>query len=321
MEYRALGRTGLRVSVVGLGAWEIGGAATLTFERLGAIAHGYGHVDDREAIELVHRCQDLGINFVDTAPIYGDGHSEELLGKALEGRRHRWIVATKGGHGATEGQAWTDFSEARILSQIDESLRRLRTDHVDVYLLHGPTPEDIARGGCLSALSKLKAAGKARFVGVSLGRNDVGLELCQRGVVDVLQQSISLTSTAAIVRLLPAARAAGVGIVARGAFASGFLTGAVSDRTAFADDDRRSWMDEGYKVQLTDLADRLRELVTTDRTLAQLCIRFVLDQPGVSTVIAGSKSIEHMAENAATADLPALTAEEATRLRELGFSW
>ncbi len=321
MEYRALGSTGLQVSAVGLGAWELGGAATLTFESLGSIAHGYGHVDDREAIGLVHRCEGLGINFVDTAPIYGDGHSEELLGKALVGRRNRWILATKGGHGASDGQAWTDFSEVRILSQMDESLRRLRTDHVDVYLLHGPRPEDIAQGECLSALSKLKALGKARFVGVSLGRNQLGVELCERRLADVLQQSIGLTSPAAIVELLPAAQAAGVGIVARGAFASGFLTGAISDRTEFADDDRRGWMDEGYKAQLTGFADKLRELITTDRTLAQLCIRFVLDQPGVSTVIAGSKSIEHMVENAGAADLPALTAEEVRRLRELGFSW
>ena len=320
MEYRALGSTGLQVSAVGLGAWEIGGAVTLTFERLGAVAHGYGHVDDRAAVELVHHCEDLGINFVDTVPIYGDGHSEELLGRALEGRRDRWIVATKGGHGATDGRAWTDFSEARILSQMDESLQRLRTDYVDVYLLHGPGPEDIAQGECLSALSKLKAAGKARFVGVSLGRNGVGVDLCERGVADVLQQSIGLTSPSAIAELLPAARAAGVGIVARGAFASGFLAGAVSDSTQFPDDDRRSWMDEGYKAQLTRLADGLRRLVTPDRTLAQLCIRFVLDQPGVSTVITGSKSLAHMAENAKAADLPTLTAEEVQRLRRLGFA-
>jgi len=320
MEYRALGSTGLQVSAVGLGAWEIGGAVTLTFERLGAVAHGYGRVDDREAVSLVHRCEDLGINFVDTAPIYGDGHSEELLGRALEGRRDRWIVATKGGHGASDGRAWTDFSEVRILSQVDESLQRLRSDYVDVYLLHGPRPEDIAAGECLRALSKVKAAGKARFVGVSLGSNEVGVELCERKLADVLQQSISLTSPAAIAELLPAARAAGVGIVARGAFASGFLAGAVSAETRFADDDRRSWMDEGYQAQLTDLADRLRELVTPERTLAQLCIRFVLDQPGVSTVIAGSKSLAHMAENAKAADLPALTDAEVEQLRELGFA-
>jgi len=101
MKYRELGSTGLQVSAVGLGAWEIGGAVNLTFEDLGTIAHGYGRVDDRQGLEAVRRGEDLGINFVDTAPIYRDGHSEELLGKALAGRRQLWIVATKGGHGAT----------------------------------------------------------------------------------------------------------------------------------------------------------------------------------------------------------------------------
>jgi len=321
MEYRALGNTGLRVSAVGLGAWEIGGAVSLTFEGLGTIAHGYGAVDDREAVALIHRCEDLGINFVDTAPIYGDGHSEELLGLALAGRRERWTVCTKGGHGAAGGQAWTDFSEPRILAQIDESLRRLRTDHVDLYLLHGPPPADVARGECLDALRKAKQQGKARFVGVSLGGNQLGAELCRRRLVDALQQSISLAGASAIGELLPAAWEANVGIIARGVFAAGFLTGAVKADTAFPQDDRRSWMNRNYKQELTGHAERLGALVTPDRSLAQLCIRFVLDQPGVSTVISGSKTLAHMEENARAADLPALSAAEQEELHRLGFTW
>jgi len=320
MEYRPLGRTGLQVSAVGLGGWQIGGTVALTFEGLGTVAHGYGRVDDRKAIELVHQCEDLGINFVDTAPIYGDGHSEQLLGQALQGRRDRWIVCTKGGHGATDGRAWTDFSQARILSQMEESLSRLRTDYVDVYLLHGPKPADIAKGECLDALRKLKAQGKARFVGVSLGGNHLGVELCRRKLTDVLQQAVSLTSPAAITELLPTARDEGVGIIARGVFAAGFLAGGISTATPFPQDDRRSWMNEDYKRQLSSLAGKLRALVSPDRSLAQLCIRFVLDQPGVSTVITGSKSLKHMVHNAKAADLPALSAAETEKLRKLAFS-
>jgi aryl-alcohol dehydrogenase-like predicted oxidoreductase len=321
MEYRALGRTGLQVSAVGLGAWEIGGAVKLTFEGLGAIAHGYGAVNDREAVQLIHRCEDLGINFVDTAPIYGDGHSEELLGEALAGRRERWVLCTKSGHGATGGQAWTDFSEPRILSQIEESLKRLCTDHVDLYLLHGPRPADVARGDCLAALRKLKEQGKARFVGVSLGGNQMGVELCRRRLVDVLQQAIGLAGPSAIGELLPAAREANVGIIGRGVFAAGFLTGAAKADTEFAQDDRRSWMNGNYKQELAGRAEKLAALVTPTRTLAQLCVRFVLDQPGVSTVICGSKTFAHMEENARATDLAPLTAAEQEQLRQLGFNW
>jgi len=321
VQHRPLGKTGLEVSAVALGAWEIGGAAQLTFQGLGSIAHGYGHVEDRDAIHLVHRLESLGINFVDTAPIYGDGHSEEVLGRALQGRRDRWIICTKGGHGATRGRAWTDFSRKRILRQIDDSLHRLQMDTVDVYLLHNPTPEDVKKGECLEALEHIKRDGKARFVGVSLGSNRMGVELCRSGRVDVLQQAISLTSPAAIAELLPVARERGIGVIARGAFAAGFLTGGVSARTKFKSDDRRSWMDEGYKQQLSATAESLQPLVRPGRSLAQLCIRFVLDQPGVNTVIAGSKSYEHMVENAKAADLPPLRAEELDQLRGLGFSW
>jgi len=321
MEYRVLGKTGLRVSAVGLGAWEIGGAVNLTFEGLGTIAHGYGSADDRQAVALVHRCEELGINFVDTAPIYGNGHSEELVGRALAGRRERWVLCTKGGHGATGGQAWTDFSEPRILSQMEESLWRLRTDHVDLYLLHGPRPVDVAHGDCLAALQKIKEQGKARFVGASLGGNQLGVELCHRRLVDALQQSISLTGPSAISELLPAAREANVGVIARGVFAAGFLTGAVRADTEFAQDDRRSWMNPNYKQELSGQAQRLAPLVTTSRSLAQLCIRFVLDQVGVGTVICGSKTLAHMEENARAADLPALSPAEQEQLRQLGFSW
>jgi len=322
MEYRPLGRTGLEVSAVGLGAWEIGGAVSIVLAGRGVVPHGYGSADDRESIRLVHRCEELGINFVDTAPAYGrDGHSEQVLGQALKGRRDRWIVATKGGHGSTEGKLWSDFSKARLLSQMDESLTRLQTDRVDVYLLHNPRPEDIARGECLEALAQLKDQGKARSVGVSLGGNQMGVDLCRRGSVDVLQQAIGLTSPAAIGELLPAARDAGVGVVARGVFASGFLAGVVSDGTEFPEDDRRSWLDAGYREELSARADALRGLVRAGRSLAQLCIRFVLDQAGVTTVIAGSKSVEHMEENARAGDLPPLADEEQDQLRKLGFTW
>ena len=105
MQTRTLGRTGLEISAVSLGAWEIGGAVTLTFDGLGTIPHGWGTTDDAASADLIAKCRDAGVNFIDTAPIYGNGHSEEIIGRALQGCRDEWVVCTKGGHGATKGHA------------------------------------------------------------------------------------------------------------------------------------------------------------------------------------------------------------------------
>lgn len=310
MHYRTLGRTGLDVSAVSLGAWEIGGAVTLTFDGLGTIPHGWGATDDAASLDLIARSRDAGVNLIDTAPIYGDGHSEEVIGQALADCRDEWIVCTKGGHGATDGKAWSDFSRERLLWQIDESLRRLRMDHVDVYLLHGPSADDIARGECLEAMEQMRAQGKVRFTGVSIGANEMGVELMRRGAVDVLQQAISVVSPQAREALLPAAVEHNVGIVARGVFGQGFLPGTLAPDAAFADDDRRSWQKAEAKQSLAARAEALRPLTGPDRSLAQLCIQYVLQLSGVSTVIAGTSKWAHMAENIAAVDCPPLTQEE-----------
>jgi aryl-alcohol dehydrogenase-like predicted oxidoreductase len=314
MQYRTLGRTGIDISAVSLGAWEIGGAVTLTFEGLGTIPHGWGATDDAASLELIARCREAGVNFIDTAPIYGDGHSEEIIGQALQGCREEWVVCTKGGHGATEGRAWSDFSKDKLFWQMDESLRRLRTDHVDVYLLHGPSAEDIARGECLEALQIMQQQGKARFVGVSIGPNEMGVELIERGVVDVLQQSLSLISPQAAESLLPAAVKGNVGLVARGVFGQGFLPGTVKADQTFHDDDRRSWQSADSKAALAAKAEALRALTGPERSLAQLCVQYVLSLPGVTTVIAGTSKWSHMAENLAALDCPPLTAEELAQI-------
>ncbi len=310
MLYRILGRTGLQVSAVSLGAWEIGGAVTLKFDGLGKIPHGWGATDDAASIKLIARCRDAGVNLIDTAPIYGNGHSEEVTGRALQGCRDEWVVCTKGGHGAAKGHAWNDFSKDKLLWQMDKSLKRLKTDHVDVYLLHGPSAEDIQRGDCLEAMEIMRAQGKTRFVGVSIGPNEMGVDLIRRGVVDVLQQSISIIGPGARDALLPAAVAHNVGIVARGVFGQGFLPGTLQPDAAFGKDDRRSWQSAEAKAALAAKAEALRALTGPNRSLAQLCVQYVLSLPGVSTVIAGTSKWPHMQENIATVDCPPLTDEE-----------
>ncbi len=310
MQYRTLGRTGLEVSAVGLGAWEIGGAVTLTFDGLGTIPHGWGSTDDAASLDLIARARDAGVNFIDTAPVYGDGHSEEVIGQALADCRDEWVVCTKGGHGAADGRAWSDFSKEKLLWQIDESLRRLRMDHVDAYLLHGPSADDIACGECLEAMEIMREQGKTRFIGVSIGANEMGVELMQRGAVDLLQQSISIVSPAAKDALLPAAAEHNVGIVARGVFGQGFLPGTLKSDSQFGDDDRRSWQKTETKQALVAKAEALRELTGPQRSLAQLCVQYVLQLTGVTTVIAGTSKWSHMKENIAAVDCPPLTDEE-----------
>jgi aryl-alcohol dehydrogenase-like predicted oxidoreductase len=310
MQFSTLGRTNLEVSAVSLGAWEIGGAVTLKFDGLGKIPHGWGETDDAASADLIAKCRDAGVNFIDTAPIYGNGHSEEVVGRALEGCRDEWIVCTKGGHGATKGHAWSDFSKDKLLWQIDRSLKRLKMDHVDVYLLHGPSGEDIARGECLEAMEIMREQGKARFVGVSIGPNEMGVELMQRGVVDVLQQSISIIGPQAQDALLPAAVEHNVGIVARGVFGAGFLPGTLKPDAEFGKNDRRSWQDADSKAALAAKAEALRALTGPKRSLAQLCLQYVLQLSGVSTIIAGTSKWPHMAENIAALDCPPLTDED-----------
>ncbi len=317
MQYRTLGRTGLEVSAVSLGAWEIGRAVTLTFDGLGTIPHGWGSVDDSASLRLIAQCRDAGVNFIDTAPIYGDGHSEEVIGRALEGSRDAWIVCTKGGHGATEGKAWSDFGREKLVWQMDESLRHLRTDYVDIYLLHNPTDGDIAHGECLEVIEEFRQQGKARFVGVSIGPNEMGIDLMRRGVVDVLQQAVSIINPAPAEALLPAAVTHNVGIVARGVFGAGFLTGAVTADDRFGNDDRRSWQSDESKRAMTAKAEALRSLTGPERSLAQLALQYVLQLPGVSTIIAGTGKWPHMQENIAALDCPPLTAPELAQIAEV----
>lgn len=317
MKYRCVGKSGVEVSEIGLGGWQVGGPLRAYFEGLGWISHGWGDVDGDAAVRLIHTCGELGINFIDTAAGYGAGHSEEIVGRAIGGQRDAWVVETKGGESFTEeGTNLKDFSRERLLHQIEESLRRLGTDYVDVYLLHNPSETDVERGECLEALTQIKQSGKARLVGVSLGTNEMGLQLLSSGIVDVYQVVLSLMDATAA-DILPAAMEAGVGVVARCAFGSGFLAGNVDETTAFADNDRRSWQADDSKRSTAATARAFGFLEVPGRTLAQACLQYPLSFEGVSTVIPGSKSVAHMTENAAAPEAPPLSSDELARIAEV----
>lgn len=310
MRYRRLGNSGIEVSEIGLGAWQIGGPLRAYFAGLGWISHGWGHSDDAEAVRLIHACEDMGINFIDTAAGYGAGHSERVIGRAMKGRRDQWIIETKGGEGFSEDNVnYKDFSRPHLLKQINESLTRLQTDYVDVYLLHNPSWEDLEKGECLQVLADIQAAGKARLVGVSIGSADMGLRLIELGAVDALQVPINIANPAIAERLFPAASKAGVGIVARGAFGAGFFVSAAQSAT-YAEDDRRSWQSAASKARGAKVAQAFSFLEIPGRTLAQSYLKFLLTYPEISTIIAGSKTLAHMQENAGASDAPDFTPDE-----------
>lgn len=318
MKRRLLGRTELAVSEIGFGAWAIGG------NRYG---NSYGSTDDAESLRAVRRAVDLGCNFFDTADVYGHGHSEELLGTALAGVRDRVFIATKvGGNfynrdvhpllrdriaqaaGVAYDQLPPDaplpvthdasFSPDYIRFALDRSLARLRTDYVDLLQLHNPPPQQIGAVETYGVLEDLKNEGRIRAYGVSVHSPEEGLAAIQSTMPDTVQLVYNLARREAESAFFPAARAANIGIIVREPLANGFLTGRYTAHSTWDKGDIRSRMPQQYVAQLTALGHRVHELATrTGATAAQLALKFVLDNPAVSTVIVGTKTAAQADEN------------------------
>jgi aryl-alcohol dehydrogenase-like predicted oxidoreductase len=314
MKYRLLGRrTGLRVSEIGLGAWGLGGAVRLP--EVDEI-NTYGDVSDEEAQAVLEVAFDSGINLVDTAPWYGAGRSEERIGRALEGREGIIVVSKVGEHIAETGRTIRDFSPRGLLQQFDASRRRLGRDVIDVDLLHSPSPAEYGSGEGLDALHELKAAGKARFVGVSVGADaDLTRAFFERADVDVLEVPLNLLLPEAAA-LLPVAQARGIGVIARVPLASGLLSGQITRDTVFGPDDRRRlWTRQYLESRLARVEQVAFLWADGQRTPAQAALQWVLSHAGVSTVIAGATATAEVRENVAVPDLPPLAAAALARVR------
>jgi aryl-alcohol dehydrogenase-like predicted oxidoreductase len=315
---RLLGRTGLAVSAVGFGAWAIGG------NRFG---NSYGPTDDAESQRAVRRAYELGCNFFDTADVYGHGHSEEVLGAALAGIRPEIILATKAGGNFYNrdvrpprvpriaealGRPLADlapdvilpvthdanFSPAYLRFAVEQSLRRLRTDYIDLLQLHNPELGLIADPDTYQVLDDLKTAGKIRFYGVSVHSPEEGLAAVAATRPDTVQLVYSIVRRDSEDRLFPAARAANVGLIAREPLANGFLAGHYRPDSMWERGDIRARMPRAYVAQLVALGERVRELAAeADLTAPQLALRFVLDNDAIAVVIVGMKTVAHVEEN------------------------
>jgi aryl-alcohol dehydrogenase-like predicted oxidoreductase len=300
MQSREFGRTGVRVSPITLGSWPMSGDR-------------YGRIDDSEAIRTIHAALEHGIVSFDTAPGYGSGHAEETLGAAMDGRRDAAIIVTKCGlvgRDPATGQPGRNSSRASILREIDDSLHRLRTDHVDVYLVHWPDPNTPLEE-TMGVLDEIQKAGKTRLVGVSNFDVDL-LEQC-RGLrtIDVLQVGYNLFDWRMEKEIFAYCQQHGIGVMAYGSLAYGMLTGAFTEETTFDESDWRSnGVAFGQPILGGDnfrsnvrLVQRLRDEVATPRglTVAQLALAWVVRNPIVTTAMVGARVPAEIQENVGAA--------------------
>ena len=292
MEYRILGKTGLRISVIGVGAWQFGGEWGKQYD-----------VPEVEAI--LGRAEELGINLVDTAECYGPDHlSESLVGRALQGKRDRWIVATKFGH-SFEGhlQRKNRFSAAEVLAQLDASLEALRTDHVDLYQFHSGTDEEYFQEDVWRALADQVKAGKIRHLGVSVSsRGEVlgQVEGAPAYGIGAVQMVYNRLDTEPEEKLLPACRRLGLGVLARVPLASGFLSGKYRPGARFPAGDVRASQDlRKAEARLENVDAIRRDELPPGADMAQWALRWCLRNPAVTAVIPGCKDAAQVERNAA----------------------
>lgn len=309
MKYRDFGNTGIKVSEIGFGCWAIGGND-----------HGnsYGPTTDKSSTDAINKALELGLNFFDTADVYGWGHSEELLGKALRGKRDRVVIATKVGADFYQGTGFQTFTPDYIRFALEKSLTRLNTDYIDVYQLHNPPLKLVSKEETFETLRELKKEGKIRAFGVSVFTPVEGITAINVGQPDCVQITYNIFSCRPEEQLLPRAFETGCAIIAREPLANGFLTGKYDTAPKFtAGDFRKNWPMEYVKAR----SDATRQLSFLKKnghqSMAQAALKYPLLNQAISTVIVGIKDTDMVEENLAASDSGPLSAEEIKQIHEL----
>jgi aryl-alcohol dehydrogenase-like predicted oxidoreductase len=313
MKYKTLGKTGLRVSIVGLGTMVHAGH--------------FGPMKDSESLEAIETALELGVNFIDTSDAYGAGYGETLLGNAFKGKRDKIVIATKGGNVMVGPNRGKRIFEPDYISRVmDESLRRLQTDHIDLYQLHNPTVEVIERGAVWEVLERAKKAGKIRHYGVSINSMEEGIAAVKDGRTETIQVEYNLLAQEPAQAFFPAAQEANIGVIARVPLKRGILTGKLkqSDEQRFQGEDvrARSFKGEAFAQELAK-AEQLKFLLHgAVQSLGQAAIAFCIAHPAVSVVIPGARNAEQMRENASAADveIPAADLEKISDLWRRNFA-
>lgn len=308
MRTTTLGRSGLQVSRIAFGTWQLGG--------------DWGSFDEDTAAEAIRHARDLGVNFFDTAQGYGFGKAEALLGKALRDELNRdrdsLVIGTKGGIYPGEERS-RDAGRKSLRSGVEESLRHLGLDHIDLYQVHWPD-KDTPAEETASALQELVDEGKIRHVGVSNYDTRQLAAFDATRPVETLQPPYHLFRRAIEQDPMPYAREHNIGVLAYSALGSGLLTGALTPDSTFDSDDWRSeataFRGESLRRNL-EVVDRLKEFAATkDISVSQLAIAWVLAQPGVHVAIVGARKPKNISESLAAADVD-LTAEDLAEIERL----
>lgn len=288
MNYRKFGNTDLSVSEIGFGAWAIGGAAMI-----GTTAIGWGDADDAVSINAIRAALEAGINFFDTADIYGLGHSEELLGKECS-RNSDIILATKAGNVARNNEFTIDYSKQYLLSACEASLKRLKRETIDYYQLHTARMQHLQNGECIEAMQQLQQQGKIRYWGLSLNTFEPEADadfLIKNNLGNGFQLVLNIINQKAL-SLLKTAAGKGYGVIARMPLQFGLLTGKFDDHINFADNDHRKnrLTKEVINATLTATEPVWKLCSKYSCTKTQLALSFVLSYKEVSTIIPGIRT-------------------------------
>jgi aryl-alcohol dehydrogenase-like predicted oxidoreductase len=314
MQHRPLGRTGFDVSTISFGAWAIGGT--------------WGAVSDDESIAALRRAVELGVNFFDTADVYGDGRSERLLARLRRDVREPFHIATKAGRRA-QPHGPAAYTVASLTGYIERSLRNLEVDAIDLLQLHCPPTDVYYMPEVFDGCDQLVRAGKLRFYGVSVERVEEALKAIEYPNVQSVQIIFNLFRQRPADLFLARAKARQVGILARLPLSSGMLTGKMTAASQFAEDDHRAFNRDGaafdrgetfsgidYQTGLAAV-DELRPLVPPGASLAQLALAWIIQHDAITCAIPGARRPSQIEENVGAAALPALSADTRARIDRL----
>jgi len=313
LNYRQLGRTDMRVSEVSFGAWAIGG--------------GWGRVSDLESYAALGHAIDLGVNFIDTADVYGDGHSEQLIGRLLKERKEEIFVATKAGRRLSPHTA-DGYNQGNLESFVGRSIRNLGVDSIDLLQLHCPPTEVYYRPEVFRTLDALKQKGKIRYYGVSVEKVSEALKALEYPDLQSVQIIFNMFRLKPAAEFFPEAKKRKVGVITRVPLASGLLTGKMTPQTEFPEDDHRSFnrfgqaFDVGETFSGVDFeaglraAEELKAIVPQGVTLAQIALRWILMFDAVTCAIPGAKRPEQVDENLKAATLSPLSAGTMDKVQE-----
>ncbi|AFN74227.1 aldo/keto reductase [Melioribacter roseus P3M-2] len=314
MRYRELGRTGWKVSEVSFGAWAIGGS--------------WGKVDDNDSIKALHKAVDMGVNFFDTADVYGDGRSERLLAKLRKEYKDKIYIATKAGR-RLEPHTVEGYNRQNLTSFVERSLKNLETDSIDLLQLHCPPTPVYYMPEVFDILDDLVKEGKIKYYGVSVEKVEEGIKAIEYPNVQSVQIIYNMFRQRPAELFFELAKKKKVGILARVPLASGLLTGKMKPDTKFEPDDHRAFnrhgesFDKGetfagidYEVGLKAV-EELKSVCPSGMTMAQFALRWILMNDAVTCAIPGAKSEKQALDNFASGDLPQLPDEIMSNIKEI----